>query len=173
MQHLKGRPKRHLEDQQISSTSPKHKTKRAQGKRLKKLWNGQSSKRTSGSLDCPVWSHQTIWYAPDNLCRELCKWNLEELVDQIVSPTVYNGYFSMVSWRGTDIEHVWCASDCPVRPMIETATFCPNDSIWGGGYLYPLQPPQEGCGAQETYPKHRDTFLRDPSHRCKRESSDD
>jgi hypothetical protein len=36
MQQFKRRPKRYLEDQQISSTSPRLKTKRAQGKRLKK-----------------------------------------------------------------------------------------------------------------------------------------
>jgi hypothetical protein len=35
MQHLKKRPKIHIEDSQTFSTSPRHKTKRAQVKRLK------------------------------------------------------------------------------------------------------------------------------------------
>jgi hypothetical protein len=43
MQHLKRRPKRYLKDQQISSTSTRLKTKRAQGKRLKNTRKGKSA----------------------------------------------------------------------------------------------------------------------------------
>jgi hypothetical protein len=86
MQHLKKRPKAHLEDQQIFKISPRHKTKRVQVKRLKKSKKGLSAgapvahwtsyvesstngpraagtpNRSGGALDCgPMascqWSH--------------------------------------------------------------------------------------------------------------------
>ena len=54
MQHLKRRHKRYLEDQQISSTSLRLKTKRAQRKRLKNTRKGQPASA--------LVVHQTVRY---------------------------------------------------------------------------------------------------------------
>jgi hypothetical protein len=51
MQHLKRRPRGHIEKSQIFSTSPKHKTKRAQENKV------EDSR--SGLLDGTMVAHQT------------------------------------------------------------------------------------------------------------------
>jgi hypothetical protein len=63
MQHLKRRPKRHIEGSQIFIRSPRNKTRRAQAKKVKELSNGL----LQGALD-RVHVHRTE--APDQFSRE-------------------------------------------------------------------------------------------------------
>jgi hypothetical protein len=63
MQHHKRRPKRDIEDSKIFNTSPRHKTKRDQAKRLKKS-------RTRLSVGAP----NRFDGALNHMCKELCKW---------------------------------------------------------------------------------------------------
>jgi hypothetical protein len=56
MQHLKKRDKRPLEDLQILSISPRHKTKRAQENKIEDSRSGLSAG------------------TPDRVCREFCNW---------------------------------------------------------------------------------------------------
>jgi hypothetical protein len=132
MQHLKRRPKRYLEDQKISSTSPKLKTKRAQGKRLKNTRKGADSWRCVDAPDMfgvhqtegpdqalqrgsKEASHQTVRCAPDNQAQ----WSAVAR-QRLIS----NGW---LTWPGH-----WT---CPVRLTTETTTFCPT-ALFEGEAIY-------------------------------------
>jgi hypothetical protein len=115
-----------------------------------------SSRRHYGGEppDCPV-NHRTIQSKADSRPTVIC--------NSFLNP--------WMTWLGH--------RTCPVCNRLSSAPndrncyFQSNGSIWGGGYLYPSNRPFGVCGAQETYLKHRGTFLRDSTHKCKRDSSGD
>jgi hypothetical protein len=115
-----------------------------------------SSRRHYGGEppDCPV-NHRTIQSKADSRTTVIC--------NSFLNP--------WMTWLGH--------RTCPVCNRLSSAPndrncyFQSNGSIWGGGYLYPSNRPFGLCGAQETYLKHRGTFLRDSTHKCKRDSSGD